>query len=162
MRNLRRMFGTIAAVGLLVGTLGMPASAEAIGELGIPGLEGVCSEVPIVVLSLEDLIFFITRGAGNERSCVQACRMLGIGCFALTNNALSCQSSSVIYGTLIAQTLCFGVPSSLLLECILDVYATAADLRINFEQILGARAACVELGETCSANCILDGAVGAE
>jgi hypothetical protein len=155
MSKLHRILGIVAVVGLLVSPLGTVA-AEPIpgGELGIPGLEGVCVEPEAVYFSMRDVVPFIVEGAETLPSCVRACSMLGITCSGIMNTQLGCHSTAVTYGSLIAQTLCYGLPfNEGLLECVVGVYETAANLRYEYEDLVEIRAACRELGLECASIC---------
>lgn len=155
MRYLSRALGLIAAVSLLVGSLGMPTSAVA--DSPLPPLADVCTHPETVLGHLHSLVsegLIRNSSGGNESVCEQACRMLGISCFVLASNALSCQSLGVTFASLVATTLCRANSDfSEFIACYQLVSQVARDQRPGIEQILGTRSECQDVAAHCSETC---------
>jgi hypothetical protein len=80
--------------------------------------------------------------------------MLGISCFVLASNALSCQSLGVTFASLVATTLCRANSDfSEFIACYQLVSQVARDQRPGIEQILGTRSECQDVAAHCSETC---------
>jgi hypothetical protein len=127
------------------------------GNGTLPPLADVCTHPETVLSHLHSLVsggLIRNSSRGNESVCEQACRMLGISCFVLASNALSCQSLGVTFASLVGTTLCRANSDfSEFIACFQFVSQVASEQRPGIQQILGTRSECQEVAAHCSDTC---------